>query len=136
MVAAELISDIVLPVKPTDTVEKVYLLLTEFRVNELPVVDEDRFLGLITEDDLIEITDEQLMVSSLPILKPHIFVMENQHAYDVIRMFYGQKLSVLPVLDMKGNYLGLINMNMLTDYFATMTSAIEPGAIIVLEISN
>jgi acetoin utilization protein AcuB len=136
MVAAELISDLVLPVKPTDTVEKVHLLLTEFRVNELPVVDEDRFLGLITEDDLIEIIDEDLMVSSLSILNPHIFVRENQHAYDVIRMFYAQKLSVLPVLDMKGSYLGVINSNALTNYFATMTSAMEPGAIIVLEISN
>jgi acetoin utilization protein AcuB len=136
MVAAELISDLVLPVKPTDTVEKVHLLLTEFRVNELPVVDEDRFLGLITEDDLIEIIDEDLIVSSLSILNPHIFVRENQHAYDVTRMFYAQKLSVLPVLDMKGSYLGVINSNALTNYFATMTSAMEPGAIIVLEISN
>ena len=136
MVAAELISDIILPAKPTDSVEKVHLLLSEFRVNELPVVDEDRFLGLILEDDLIEIEDEQLLVSSLSILKPNVFVKDNQHVSDVLRMFYVQKLSVLPVLDIKGNYLGLININTLTDYFATLTSATEPGAVIVLEISN
>ncbi|MVN20923.1 CBS domain-containing protein [Mucilaginibacter arboris] len=136
MVAAELISDIIPTVKITDTVEKVYLLLAEFRVNELPVVEEDQFLGLITEDDLIEITDEGLRVSSLSVLKPHIFVRENQHIYDVIRMFQGQHLSILPVLDMKNNYLGLIHINNLTDAFATITAAVEPGAIIVLEIDN
>lgn len=136
MVAAELISDIIPPVKPTDTVEKVYLLLTEFRVNELPVVVENQFLGLIAEDDLIEITDEELTVSALSVLRVNIFVRENQHIYDVIRLFQAHKLTVVPVLDMDNNYLGLIYLNALNNYFATITAAAEPGAIIILEISN
>ncbi|RYY30069.1 MAG: CBS domain-containing protein [Sphingobacteriaceae bacterium] len=136
MVAAELISDIIPPVKPTDSVEKVNLLFTEFKVEELPVVDGDQFLGLITEDELIEIFDEELPVSTVLLSKTQTFVRDNQHIYDVIRLFYAQKLSVVPVLDMQNNYLGLINLNALNDYFATLTSAIEPGAIIVLEISN
>lgn len=136
MVAAELISDIIPPVKLTDSVEKVNLLLTEFKVEELPVVDDDQFLGLISEDDLIEIFDEELPVSTLSLSKTQTFVRENQHIYDVIRLFYAQKLSIVPVLDMQNNYLGLININSLNDYFATLTSAIEPGAIIVLEINN
>ncbi len=136
MVAAELISDIILPVKPTDMVEKVYMLLEEFKVNELPVVDEDQFLGLIAEDDLIEITDEKLPLNTISLSKVHTFVRENQHVYDVIRLFHAQQLSVVPVLDMQNNYLGLININTLTDYFATLTAATEMGAIIVLEISN
>ena len=136
MVAAELISDIIPPVKLTDTVEKVYLLLAEFKVNELPVIDEDQFLGLIAADDLFEIADEQLTVSSLSILKQHSFVRENQHIYDAIRIFHAQQLTVVPVLDMKNNYLGLIHINALTNSFATLTSVTEPGAIIVLEIGN
>jgi len=136
MVAAELISDIILPVKPTDMVKKVYMLLEEFKVNELPVVDEDQFLGLIAEDDLIEITDEKLPLSTISLSKVHTFVRENQHVYDVIRLFHAQQLSVVPVLDTQNNYLGLININTLTDYFATLTAATEMGAIIVLEISN
>lgn len=136
MVAAELISNIIPPVKPTDTVERVNILFAEFRVNELPVVDGDVFLGLITEDDLIEVPDEQVEVDTISLTKIYSFVRENQHIYDVIRLFHAQQLSVVPVLDMQNNYLGLININALTDYFASLTSAIEPGAIIVLEISN
>ncbi|RYE21328.1 MAG: CBS domain-containing protein [Sphingobacteriaceae bacterium] len=136
MVAAELISDIIPPVKPTDSVEKVNLLFTEFKVEELPVVDGDQFLGLITEEDLIEVFDEELPVSTLSLSKTQAFVRDSQHIYDVIRLFYAQKLSVVPVLDMQNNYLGLINLTSLNDYFATLTSAIEPGAIIVLEINN
>lgn len=136
MVAAELISDIIPPVKLTDTVEKVNLLLEEFRVSELPVVDEDLFLGLIAEDDLIEITDEELTVASLSILKAQTFVRENQHIYDVVRLFHAQQLSVLPVLDLKNNYLGLIHIQALNSYFASLTAANESGAIIVLEMNN
>ncbi len=136
MVAAELISDIIPPLKPTDSVEKANLLFTEFKVEELPVVDGEQFLGLITEDDLIEVFDEELPVTTVPLSKTNSFVRDNQHIYDVIRLFYAQKLSVVPVLDMQNNYLGLINLNALNDYFATLTSAIEPGAIIVLEINN
>lgn len=136
MIAAELISDIIPSVKTTDTVQKVYLLLAEFRVNELPVVDGDQFLGLISEDDLIEIVDEQVLISELSVLRVHAFVRKDQHIYDVIRMFHAQQLSIVPVLDLKNSYLGLININMLTDYFATLVSATEPGAVIVLEIGN
>lgn len=136
MVAAELISNIIPPVKLTDTVERVNILFAEFRVNELPVVDGDVFLGLITEDDLIEVPDEQVEVDTISLTKIYSFVRENQHVYDVIRLFHAQQLSVVPVLDMQNNYLGLININALTDHFASLTSAVEPGAIIVLEISN
>lgn len=136
MVAAELISDIIPPVKPTDSVEKVNTLFTEFKVEELPVVDGDQFLGLITEDDLIEVFDEDLPISTVSLSKTQAFVRDNQHIYDVIRLFHAQQLSVVPVLDMQNNYLGLINITALTDSFATLTAAIEPGAIIVLEINN
>ncbi|MGI4750048.1 MAG: CBS domain-containing protein [Janthinobacterium lividum] len=136
MVAAEMISDIIPSVKPTDSVEKVNILFTEFKVEELPVVDGEQFLGLITEDDLIEVFDEELPVSTISLSKTQAFVREGQHIYDVIRLFHAQQLSVVPVLDMQNNYVGLINIHTLTDYFATLTSAIEPGAIIVLEIGN
>jgi hypothetical protein len=63
-------------------------------------------------------------------------VLEDQHIYDVIRLFYELQLTVVPVLDVKKNYLGLIPINMMNEYFATLTSSSEPGGIIVLEISN
>jgi acetoin utilization protein AcuB len=63
-------------------------------------------------------------------------VLENQHIYDVIRIFYEQKLTVVPVLDDKMNYLGLISINSLLEYFANITSVGQPGGIIVLEINN
>jgi len=64
------------------------------------------------------------------------YVLESQHIYDVIRIFYEQQLTVVPVLDAKKNYLGVISINMMNEYFAKLTSVTEPGGIIVLEIVN
>jgi len=64
------------------------------------------------------------------------YVLAEQHVYDVIRLFHEQQLTVVPVLDTKSNYLGLISINAITEYFATLTSVEQPGGIIVLEIIN
>ncbi len=136
MIAGELISDVIPPIKTSDTVEKVFGRMSEFRVNHLPIVNDQQFLGLISEDDLIEVVDEATPIGSLSLTLVNPYVLENQHIYDVIRIFFEQKLTVVPVLDDKMNYLGLISINSLLEYFAGITSVGQPGGIIVLEINN
>jgi CBS domain-containing protein len=136
MLAVELISDTIPPVRTSATIQQVIDRMTEFKVRHLPVVNEDQFLGLVSEDDLIEPTDYNLPVGSLLLSLVNPYVLESQHIYDVIRLFYEQQLSVVPVLDVKKNYLGLVSLNTMNEYFAKITSVSEPGGIIVLEISN
>ena len=110
--------------------------MTEFKVRHLPIVNENQFLGLVSEDDLIETTDYTLPIGSVSLSLVNPYVFENQHIYDVIRLFYERQLTVVPVLDAKKDYLGLISLNSMNEYFARITSVAEPGGIIVLEISN
>ena len=136
MFAHELISDSIPPLKTSDTVQKVQERMAEFRVNHLPIVNEKQFLGLVTDEDLVEVQDPNVPVGSLSLSIHNPFVYEGQHIYDVIRLFYEQKLSVVPVLDTNNNYKGLISINTMMEYVATMTSVKEPGGIIILEITN
>jgi predicted transcriptional regulator len=136
MIASELISDIIPPIKTSDSVEKVYSRMSEFKVSHLPIVNDQQFLGLVSEDDLIEVVDEETPIGSLSLILVNPYVLGHQHIYDVIRTFHEQKLTVVPVLDDKMNYLGLISMNSLLEYFASITSVDQPGGIIVLEINN
>jgi predicted transcriptional regulator len=136
MLAVELISDSIPTVRTSSTIQQVIDRMTEFKVRHLPIVNEDQFLGLVSEDDLIEPADYSLPVGSLFLSLVNPYVLEGQHIYDVIRLFYEQQLSVVPVLDVKKNYLGLISLNTMNEYFAKITSVSEPGGIIVLEISN
>lgn len=136
MLASELLSNAMPPVRTSDTIQQVIDRMIEFRVRHLPIVNDEQFLGLISEDDLIEYPDYQTPVGSILLSLVNPYVIETQHIYDVIRLFYEQQLSVVPVLDIHKNYLGLISINAMNEYFARITSVSEPGGIIVLEITN
>ncbi|WP_304062251.1 CBS domain-containing protein [Pedobacter glucosidilyticus] len=136
MIAAQLISDAIPPIKTSDSIQKVEDRMAEFRLNHLPIVNETQFLGLISDEDIIEIPDYDTTVGNVNLSLINPFVYEDQHIYEVIRLFYEQKLTAVPVLDSSMNYLGLISINTLTAYFAKITSVADPGGIIILEISN
>jgi acetoin utilization protein AcuB len=136
MIAIELIADAIPPAHTSDTIQKVYERMVEFRIRHLPIVNEDQFLGLVSDDDMQGESDNQTQVGALALSLVNPYVREDQHVYDVIRLFHERKLTVVPVLDVKQNYLGVITINAITDYFAQITSVSQPGGIIVLEINN
>jgi acetoin utilization protein AcuB len=136
MIAVELVADSIPPVHTSDSIQKVVDRMVEFRVRHLPIVNEEQFLGLIAETDFIGETDYQQAIGALGLSLINPYVLEHQHIYDVMRLFYEQKLTVIPVLNAAKNYLGLISVNTMIEYFAKLTSSAEPGGIIVLEIGN
>lgn len=136
MYAYEIISAAITPVRSSDTIQKVIDKMAEFRINHLPIVDNNLYMGLITDTDILEINDYNLPAAALSLSLYSPFVFEEQHIYDVIRLFYEQKLSILPVLDANKNYKGVICIHSIIEYLATLTSSKEPGGIIVLEVDN
>jgi acetoin utilization protein AcuB len=136
MIASELISYAIPELKTSDSVQKVFERMAEFKVSHLPIVNHQQFLGLISEDDMIEVDDESTPVGALSLALINPYILQNQHIYDAIRIFAEQKVTVLPVLDDKLNYLGLISINTMVEYMANITSVSHPGGIILLEIGN
>jgi acetoin utilization protein AcuB len=136
MLAIELIANAIPPVHTSDTIQKVFDRMAEFRVSHLPIVNEEQFLGLVSEDDLIEEPDYNSPIGAIALSLVNPYVLEEQHIYDVIRLFYERQLTVVPVLNIKKDYLGLISINSMNEYFAKLTSVSEPGGIIVLEVDN
>lgn len=132
MLAAELLSDYIPALKTSNSVRMAFDRMDEFRVSHLPVVNGADFLGLVSDQDLIEITDHsQAIGTSLPLYQS---VQDSQHVYDVIRMIHELQLTAVPVVDDKKKYLGLISMNSLVTYFAQLTAVDHPGGIVVLEL--
>ena len=136
MYAHELISDAIPPVRSTDSIQKIIDRMAEFRVNHLPLVDDNQYIGLISDFDLLDVHDHSLLAGKLILSLYRPFVSEGQHIYDVIRIFFEQKLSLVPVLDSNRNYKGSISINAIIEHLATVTSAKDPGGIIVLEVDN
>jgi len=136
MVARELISNAIPPIRTFDTVQKVFDRMAEFRVDHMPIVEDNQLIGVISDEDLIEVQDFSTRVGEVNLSVSNAFVNEEQHIYDVIRIFDEKRLTLVPVLDENKNYLGVISINSMMEYVASVTAVKEPGGIIVLEINN
>lgn len=133
MLAKELISDIVPALKTSDTGLKALSWMEIFRVSHLPIVNNKEFLGLISDTDIYDLNmaDEPIGNHNLSLFSP--YVTAGQHIYEVIEIVSRLNLTIVPVLEKK-NFLGLITLNDLIQYFAGLLSVNDPGAIIVLEL--
>jgi len=136
MLAKELINDSIITLRTSDTALAAVSLMEEFKVAHLPIVNNEEFLGLISEEDIYSINkpEEPLGNHTLSLNRP--FIEENQHIYDVIKIFSDLKLTILPVLDKKNYYLGAITLYDLVNNLAQTTAVNNPGGIIILEVNE
>jgi CBS-domain-containing membrane protein len=136
MIASELISDIIVPLKTSDTVDTAISMLAEFKVAHLPVVNNNAYLALVSEDDLMSDVDLDTPVGNVKLGLPRLMIGATQHIYDVIRMMSEHRLSLLPVVDKEENYIGVISLESLAVNMNKMAAVSQPGSVIVLEMSQ
>jgi len=136
MHARELISGLIpFLTKATTPIEAIHLM-EEARVSHLPVVDEDQYLGILSETALYELTDPETPLSGQRAALQHVSVAAHQHVYEVIRIMAEEKLDILPVLDVNQHYLGSVHVADLLASFSALVVAAPPGGIIVLELNH
>lgn len=136
MHANDLISPEIPPLRPADTVGRAMDWMEEFKVRHLPVVEGQRLLGMVHDDALVDRNDPKAEVRTLVDSLEPPFVREGQHIYDVMKLMNERGLSVLPVLDMTGTYLGAISEHTALKKLAEVTNIREPGSVVVLEMNQ
>ena len=135
MIAGNLLSHNIIPLRTSDTGAEALGIMNDFYVRHLPIVNDKQLLGLIAEDEILEYDIEEAVGSyQLSMTKP--FVRESDHLYDVLKILSEYQLTVVPVVDAENNYKGLISQDDLVRYFANTGSFTEPGSIIVLEMNK
>ena len=135
MLAKDLISDVVPSLRTSDSGQKALYWMDIFRISHLPIVNNEDFLGLISDKDIYDsnMSEEPIGNHNLSLFSP--YVTENQHVYEVIELASRLNLSIVPVLDHNNHYKGAVTLNDLIHYFADFTALKEPGAIIVLDMN-
>ncbi len=136
MHAIDLITPAIPPLRPQDDVGRALDWLEEFKVGHLPVVDQRRLVGLVKDQDLVDRNDPRAAVSTVMEKVEIPFVRGGQHIYEVMKMFSERGLSVVPVLDEMGIYLGAITEHEALKKLAEVTNIHEPGSIVVLEMNQ
>jgi CBS domain-containing protein len=135
MLAKDLISDIVPIIKTSETGIKALNWMEVFRISHLPVVNNEDFLGLISDTDIYDFNDAEQAIGSHPLSLIRPYVFDNQHIYELIDLAAKLKLTVIPVLNQNKQYIGCVTLHDLVNKFAQLAAASEPGGIIVLEMN-
>jgi CBS domain-containing protein len=134
MVAKDLISEVIPSLKTSDLGQTALNWMEIFRISHLPIVNNQDFLGLISDADIYDMNqpEEPIGNHALTLFKP--FVEAEQHIFEVIGLASRLKLTVVPVLDTNNHFKGVITTSDLIRHIAGLSSMDQPGGIIVLEL--
>ncbi|MBL8010203.1 MAG: CBS domain-containing protein [Flavobacteriales bacterium] len=136
MHASDLIAPDLPPLRPDDTVGRALDWMEEFKVRHLPVTENGRLVGLVRDTDLVDRNDAKAPVRELMGQVELPYVRDGQHIYDVMKLMAERGLTVLPVLDPTGTYLGAINEHEALRRLAEAINIGEPGSVVVLEMNQ
>ncbi len=120
---------------PEDSGDKALALMEESNFTQLPVVDEDNYIALISESDLMDWDNPGSALSGAGFLHFKPAISNSAHPFDAMRVAHDMHIAVLPVLDHEQKYLGSITRDDLLKYITEKSGIGTPGGIIVLEIA-
>ena len=135
MLARELISDEIPALKTSDTGKKALELMEEYKLTELPIVNNTDFLGLITENDILDLDNPDVPIGNhkLSLEKPAVNAYE--HIYEVLSKISTLKLSLIPILDDDNTFLGVISLPILIESICNLAAIKDLGGILQLELN-
>ena len=136
MLTAELINNNIPRLQLQDSVSKALQLINDYRVTHLPVVAEDKYLGMISDDDLMDVDSEKGTLEFLQENFIGAFVKENEHFLNAVKCSNEFETSIVPVTNDEKELIGVITVNDLLKALGNFSGANEIGGIIVMEMER
>jgi acetoin utilization protein AcuB len=136
MIAEDLINHMIPPLKGTDDAHKAIVWMEEFRCNYLPVVEEGKLLGFISEEIILETNDIDREVKDFTLQGVKSFVQKGTHFYDVLKVAAENKVQMVAVLDEDNKYFGVITVQDTMASFAQSAAVQMPGSVLVLSMNH
>ena len=136
MLAENLISDSLTSINSAEKGKKALNLMDVYRVSHIPVVDNSKFLGLVSDKLIYDLNILEVPIETQIDKLNTSHVHKEQHIFEIAILMYKLKLSVLPVLDADHFYLGAITLYDLARRFAKLFALKEIGGVIILAMNE
>ena len=136
MLTAELINNNIPRLQLQDSIAKALQLINDYRVTHLPVVSDDKYLGMVSEDDLLDVEEEKGTIEFLQSNFIVGFVKENEHFLNAVKCSNQYEATVVPVINDEKELVGVITVPDLLKALGNFSGANEIGGIIVMEMER
>jgi CBS domain-containing protein len=133
MLNQHLISPEIPTLHTSDQAEAAIHTMEEAGTRQLAVIENGQYLGLISEDDLLDASPGQLLADLHSSFLP-FSVFADDHFLTGANILVGRKLGLMPVVFAGNEYAGSISQENMLRQLATHTGALQGGAMIVAEM--
>ena len=120
----------------TDKVYQALQLMNDNHVTHLPIVEADKYIGLISEEDLLQAENDNAELQTLQQSFANPSVKGDEHFLKAVQVAAENGLSVVPVLGDDNELIGTVVYNDLLKHASEFMSLNEPGGLIVLEMES
>lgn len=130
----DLINNNIPRLKLQDTVRKALQLIDDFRITHLPVLADNTYLGLISEEDLLDVADDK---ATLEFLQQHflnVSVLDNIHFLAAVNSCIQYDTGIVAIVDQQKKYTGAATSFDLLKVLGNFSGAAQIGGIVVVEI--
>lgn len=136
MLAKSLISQDIPPLQIGQTGKEAFHLLNDHHVRHVPVVEGKVLVGILSEEDIFNRCLFDAVAADQLDTRGKFFVRENDHLFEVLSVMSRHRLTVIPVIDEGGVYLGLIAQSDILNSFSIFAGVMEAGSVLVLEMNR
>jgi len=136
MLTRELLSQTLPYLHLNDKVYQALQMMNDNHVTHLPIVEGDKYIGLISEDDLLQADNDNSELSTLEQSFATVAIKEEEHFLKAVQLAVENGLSVVPVISADNELTGTVVYNDLLRFSSDFMSLNEPGGLIVLEMNG
>ena len=135
MIAKDLINYMIPRLKPGDSIERAQQWMDEMRLTELPVVDNDSFVGMLEADMVFNEDFNYQTIGEFPLDGQNCMVSGYSHYYDILKTANVEGCRLVAIGEADKSYLGVVSMEDLVGTFAQNSSVNTPGAILGIKLT-
>ena len=136
MLTRELLSQTLPSLRLSDKVYQALQLMNDNHVTHLPIVEGEKYVGVISEDDLLQAENDNAELAELQQSFSDVSVKDDEHFLKAVQMGADSGLSIVPVVTDENELIGSVSYNDLLKFSSEFMSLSEPGGLIVLEMES
>ncbi len=122
------------PLKPSDDIARAKQWMDEFRLKELPVVENGKLLGFVSEELLYDSEIMHPEVGAYPLMGHDSIVSPSTHYYDILKVQNEHKMDLVAVI-LDQEFKGVVLISDILKEFANTAIVNSVGAIVTLQTS-